>query len=67
MFLVENWGWMLLPLVKRHNGQLTFASEVGIGTTFHLEFPDPYQVVPVLLFELGQQQFYLQADAVVSF
>jgi two-component system sensor histidine kinase HydH len=33
--------WIVREILKQHNGMISYTSQVGKGTTFHLEFPIP--------------------------
>ncbi|SMF42967.1 chemotaxis protein CheA [Pseudobacteriovorax antillogorgiicola] len=50
--------------IKRFGGQVVIDSEVGQGTSFHLEFPAAYQSIPVVVFSVGGQNLFIQADYV---
>ncbi len=50
--------------VQRLGGKLTFDSKVGVGTTFFMEFPAPYQFESMTLFRYGRQTFAIPARLV---
>ena len=54
----------VMDVVNTSGGKLTFQSEPGVGTTFFIDFPSPYQFDQVVIFTLKGQHFFISTQYV---
>ncbi len=53
--------------INRVGGKLTFSSQKGQGTVFHMEFPAPYQLEPMTIFRYQSRSYAVPARFVRGF